>query len=109
MNIIWDHLLLTVPCNVKPNWLAVLQHFKCCMHASLCVHVCHIVVVFLMLRQQPCHYHFIWMPEPACPSLLPLNYLPVRPETSGSDPGRLSGEGTTSKPLVSIYHGTNIA
>ncbi len=45
-----------------------------------------------MLRQQPCHYHFIRMPETACPSLLPLNYLPVSLKKSGSDPDRLSGE-----------------
>ncbi|KAI3368603.1 hypothetical protein L3Q82_025611 [Scortum barcoo] len=42
--------------------------------------------------QQPCHYHFIRMPETACPSLLPLNYLPVSLKKSGSDPDRLSGE-----------------
>lgn len=32
------------------------------------------------------------MPETACPSLLPLNYLPVSLKKSGCDPGRLSGE-----------------
>jgi len=32
------------------------------------------------------------MPETACPTLLPLNYLPVSLKKSGSDPERLSGE-----------------
>lgn len=76
----------------------------------------HHVAFFFQAMEQLFHYHFIRMPETACPSLLPLNYLPVGLKKSGSDPDRLSresererGERSTSKLLVSNYHGTNIA
>lgn len=90
MDIIW--FLFTVYSSLKCETSLVpsaQDSYELYVCVSLCV-VCHIA--FFMLRQQPCHYHFIRMPETACPSLLPLNYLPVSLKKSGSHPDRLSGE-----------------